>query len=83
MMFSPTIVKNVIHPLVATAFIKHSFTAPGHASNEDILVIDAHRGVGQSADDVQAAILADMDLILDQVHRTSLNVDSVEIRVHH
>lgn len=83
MLLQPTIVKSVTHPLVASAFIKHRFNQRGVRGSEEILVLDAHRSAGKSADEVQAAILADMDLILDQVQRKAIKVDSVEIRVHH
>ena len=84
MLLQPTIVKSVTHPLVASAFIKHRFNKSGvRGSSEEILVLDAHPVAGKSADDVQKAILADMDLILDQVQRKAIKVDTVEIRVHH
>lgn len=81
MLLQPTIVTAVAHPLVANAFIKHRFNARG-GRQEEILVLDAHRTPGQSPDAVQAALIADMDLILDQVHRKAIKVDSIEIRAH-
>ena len=83
MMLQPTIVKNVIHPLVASAYIKHRFNQRGANKREEVLVLDAYRTADKSADELQAAILADMDLILDQVQRKAIKVDSIEIRVRH
>ena len=82
MLLQPTIVTNVTHPLIANAFIKHRFNNSGARSVEEILVLDTHPVKGRSADEVQAALIADMDLILDQVHRKAIKVDSIEIRAH-
>lgn len=83
MLLQPTIVKNVIHPLVSGAFIKHQCDGRGFDRSREVLVLDTHPLPGKKAGDVQAAILADIDLILDQVMRKAIKVDSVEIRVHH
>ncbi len=83
MMLQPTIVKNVSHPLIASAYIKHRFNTQGARRGvEDVLVLAARPAHGQSTDDVHAALIADMDLILDQILPQAIKVDSVEIRVH-
>lgn len=82
MFLQPTIVTALAHPLIATAFIKHRFSRYDARNVEDILVLDAHPVAGKSADAVQAELIADMDLILDQMHRKDIKVDSVEIRTH-
>lgn len=83
MLLQPTIVTNIMHPLVASAYVKHRFNAHGNNRRmEEVLVLDAHRGSNLPGQDVQAAILADMDLILDQINRRAITVDSIEIRLH-
>lgn len=79
----PTIVTGIIHPLVASAFVKHRFNTIGNRRQvEEVLVLDAHRVKDLTGEDVQAAILADMDLILEQAQRRAIAVDSIEIRLH-
>lgn len=83
MSLQPTIVKTVIHPLVASAFIKHHYApAPRRGRKyEEVLVLDA-RTDDMSPADVQSAILSDLDLIMDQLRQDELHIDSVEIRLH-
>lgn len=82
MLLQPTIVTAVTHPLISQAFIKHCYNNQGGSQMEEVLVLDAQRIPGQSFDDIQAALIADMDLILDQMQRKAIKVDSIEIRAH-
>lgn len=82
MYLQPTIVTAVTHPLIANAYIKHRFNKQGARGVEEVLVLSTHHVAGKSADAVQADLIADMDLILDQVHRKAIKVDSIEIRAH-
>lgn len=83
MLLQPTIVTGITHPLVASAFVKHRFNMVGNRRHvEEVLVLDAHRIKDLTGEDVQAAILADMDMILSQVQRRAISVDSIEIRLH-
>jgi hypothetical protein len=83
MLLQPTIVTSITHPLVASAFVKHRFnTVGGRRRMEEVLVLDAHPVKDLAGEDVQAAILADMDMILDQIQRRAISVDSIEIRMH-
>lgn len=83
MLLQPTIVKNVLHPMVASAFIKHDLPLePGSKKMQDVLVLDAHMDQDLSPADVQNAILSDIDLIMDQLRAEDLSVDTVEIRFH-
>lgn len=83
MLYQPTIVKSVIHPMVASAYIKHNPIAkPSRKKTQDILVLDAYTGQDLSQADVQCAILSDIDLIMDQLRADEVAVDSVEIRFH-
>jgi len=81
-MLEPRQLHNITHPFIASIYMKKEFTQ-GRA-DRDVLVIEA-RGDGATATERNQqlfSLLADLDLIRDEVEKKAGKFGRVDIRCH-